>query len=224
MLKSRKHVFWEALIITIVIFLAGILLGVLIETSNSNKINNLYTLSEISLNDAVAASTLSKTLNLDCSSIKENNIEFANKIYEEAKLLEKYEESGKITDNMKILHRKYDLLRTLIWMNNQEALEKCNNYELVVYLYEYETQDTVKKATQNVWSKILLEAKTQNDNILLLPIAADQNLTSLNLLIDKYEVKQFPAVIINNKEVLYSLENSQTINENIASTNTLLIN
>ena len=211
MLKSKKHVFWEALIITIVIFLAGLFFGMLIETGNSAKISNLYLKSEISLTDAMATSRLTEDFDFDCDSIKQSNIDFANQIYEEAELLEKYEDSGRLTDSMKFLHKKYDLLRTLLWISNQNSLERCNNYDLIIYLYEYESEDVVKKATQNVWSKIILDVKIQNDDILLLPIAADQNLTSLNLLVNKYNITQFPALIINNEKVLYDIKNTTSV-------------
>lgn len=211
MLKSRKHVLWEALVITIVIFLAGLFLGMLLETSNSVEISNLYTQSEISLTDAMATARLTEEFDFDCDAIKQGNIDFANRIYEEAKTLEEYEESGKLTDSLELFHKKYDLLRTLIWTSNQKSLERCENYDLLVYLYEYGSEDTIKKATQNVWSKILLDAKKQNDDILLLPIAADQNLTSLDLLIDEYNVTQLPALVINNEQVLYELQNVEQI-------------
>jgi len=211
MLKSKKHVFWEALIITIVIFLAGIFLGMLIETGNSNKINNLYLQSEISLTDAMAGLKLTEVSDLDCEALKTNNINFANQVYEEAKLLEKYETSGKLTEGMKLLHKKYDLLRTILWINNEESLTRCDNYNLIVYLYEYETEQLNKKATQKVWSKILLDTKQERDDILLIPIAADQNLTSLNILIDKYKIKQFPSIIINNNQTIYTLTNINQI-------------
>ncbi len=211
MLKSKKHVFWEALIVTIVIFLAGIFLGMLIETGNSNKINNLYLQSEISLTDAMAGLKLTEVSNLDCEALKINNINFANQVYEEAKLLEKYETSGKLTGGMKLLHKKYDLLRTILWMNNQDSLSRCDNYNLIIYLYEYETEQITKKATQKVWSKILLDAKQEQDDILLIPIAADQNLTSLNLLLTQYKIEQFPAIIINNNQTIYELTNINQI-------------
>lgn len=211
MLKSRKHVLWEALVITIAIFLAGLFLGMLIETSNSVEISNLFTQSEISLTDAMATSRLTEDFDFDCDAIKKNNIDFANRIYEEAQILEQYEASGKLTDTMKLLHKKYDLLRTLLWTSNQKSLNRCNNYNLIVYLYEYNSDDTTKKATQNVWSKILLEVKNEDTNILLLPIAADQDLTSLNLLMNEHEITQFPALVINNNEVLYELNNVNQI-------------
>ncbi len=211
MLKSKKNVLWEALIVTIVIFLAGLFLGMLIETSNSVEINNLFIQSEISLTDAMTTSRLAEDFDFDCDVIKQSNIDFANRIYEEAKTLEEYEESGKLTESMKLLHKKYDLLRTLLWTSNQKSLDRCENYNLIIYLYEYNSESINEKATQNVWSKILLDAKKQNDNILLLPIAADQNLTSLDLLINEYGVTELPAIVINNEKILYELTNIDQI-------------
>ena len=206
-LKSKKHVFWEALVITIAIFLIGLFIGMLIETGNSNKISNLYLRSEIGLVDGTATLQISEDSNISCESIMESNINFANKIYDEAKLLEEYDASGKLSDNIKLLHKKYDLLRTLLWISNQNTLKKCDNFDLIVYLYEYETEDTTRKATQKVWSRLLLDIKLENENMLLIPIAADQELSSLDLLMNKYNITQFPAVVLNNKKVLYNLDN-----------------
>lgn len=210
MLKSKKNVIWEALIVTVAIFLAGLFFGVLMEQGNSAKISNLYLQSEISLADAMATSRLTEDFRFNCNEIRQGNIDFANRIYEEAKLLEKYEESGELTNGMALLHKKYSLLRTLLWTSNQKSLDRCHNYNLVVYLYESQNEDTAVKAKQNVWSKILLDIKMENNNILLLPIAADQNLTSLDLLIGGHGITQLPALIINNDKVLYSLESVES--------------
>lgn len=211
MLKSKKHVFWEALLVTIVIFLAGLFMGMLVETGNSNKMYDLYLQSEISLGDATATSRLIETRDLDCETIRESNIKIANRIYEEAKLLELYENSGKLTESMKLLHKKYDLLRGLLWTSNQKSLERCNNYNLIVYLYEYEAEETSKKVTQRVWSKILQTLRTQSYNFLLLPIAGNQNLTTIDYLMEEYNVEQLPAIVINNEHVLYELDSAKPI-------------
>ncbi len=211
MLKSNKNVFWEALVVTVLIFLMGLFLGMLIETGNSNKISNFYINSEIDLVDGLAILELSKDITITCDALKEENINFANRIYDEAVLLEEYESAGILTDNLKILHKQYDLLRTLIWIGNQEAFKRCNNYGMIVYLYEYNTEDPEKTATQNVWSKALLDLKNENKDLLLIPIAADQNLSSLEVLIKSYNIKSFPAVVVNNKDVLYKLEDLSRI-------------
>ena len=212
MLKSKKNVFWEALVVTIVIFLAGLLFGIYMESLRSEEIDQFYTQSEISLTDTASFASILEGDDFDCDIVKQANLDLANKVYEEAVLLEQYEESGRITDGMKLLHRKYDLLRTIMWTSNQNFLERCENYDLVVYLYEYETEEVNAKATQSVWSKILRDLKNEmSDDLLLIPIAADQNLTSLDLLMEKYDVSSFPAVVVNNEEVLYELDNVDQI-------------
>lgn len=213
MLKSKKNVFWEALLVTVVIFLGGLFLGMLIEAANSTKISNLYLQSEISLTDAASTANLAEDITLDCKTIKEQNINVANRIYEEAKLLELYEDSGKLTETMQFLHKKYDLLRTLLWTSNEKALERCDNFNMVVYLYDYGSEDTNIKATQNVWSKILLDIREQSFDFMLLPIAANQNLTSMEFLKEKYEIKQLPALVINNEHTLYELDNAREVLE-----------
>jgi len=205
MLKSRKHVFWEALIVTIFVFLVGFLVGIYIEQSNFNKLNDYSTLSEVSLMDGIALVELSKE-NFSCEILREKNIEFADKVFEEAKLLEEYEESGKLTESIKILHKKYDMLRTLAWISNSNAIDKCQNYDLIVYLYEYNPEGVNKKAAQSVWSRKLLDYKNENPNSVLLPISANQEITSLKILIEKYGVEKIPSVIINNERVIYEYD------------------
>lgn len=191
---------------TVAIFVVGLFIGMLIETGNSEKVSQLYLESEISLVDGMGVTFLSDKYNIACDKIKEENIRFANEVYEEAKLLERYEERGDLTDTTEVLHKKYDLLRTLIWMSNEDTVSRCNNYDLVVYIYDYNSEDTDKKAMQNVWSTILGDLKEEREDLLLLPIAGDQNLSSLNVLMDEFEIKELPVVVVNNKWVLYTLE------------------
>ncbi|MBA7598181.1 hypothetical protein ES703_05192 [subsurface metagenome] len=202
MIKNTKSVFWQALILTIIVFAVGIFLGIAYEGSKIDEISDYYVLSEIFLMDSFALSKLTDVIGTglaSCDVLVGANIEFADKIYEEAYILEKYEESGKLSEALKILHRKYDLLRTLLWINLMDIPDKCKeNVSVVVYLYEYETEDLTKKATNRVWSKILFDLKQEMENkIILIPIAADSDLTSLNSLISKYNIPEYPVVIID---------------------------
>ena len=202
MIKNTKGVFWQALILTIIVFAVGIFLGIAYEGSKIDEISDYYVLSEIFLMDSFALSKLTDVIGTglaNCDVLIDANIEFADKIYEEAYILEKYEESGKLSEALKILHRKYDLLRTLLWINLMDIPDKCKeNVSVVVYLYEYETEDLTKKATNRVWSKILFDLKQEMENkIILIPIAADSDLTSLNSLISRYNIPEYPVVIID---------------------------
>lgn len=211
-LKNAKHVFWQALFLTMLFFFLGLVLGVYIEQLRSDNANVIFYQSEISLYDSFALGKLLDNPAVSCKDLKSADIDFANKIYNEAKQLEKFEAVDDLTNSLKVIHRKYDLLRTLLWMNIINVKKNCGKLNTVVYLYQYNVADIQISSEQNVWSKILRDLKEKNgNNLILIPIAVNQNIISLNYLIKTYKVKQFPAVILNEKTVLYKPESVKNL-------------
>lgn len=218
-LNNRRRVFWEALFLTVVVFFFGILIGVGYEATKSSQMNDYYTQSELSLMDVFALNSMMDLNSENCSVLTKANLDFADRIYEEAKVLELYESVGKVTKDMEVIHKRYDVLRTFLWINTIKTSERCNNnYSTVVYLYQYFTGDLVQKAEQNVWSKILSDLKDEQGNkILLIPIAADSNLTSLDSLTAKYNITKYPVVIINQKYVIRQLDSVKELEQYLNS-------
>lgn len=211
--ENSKNAFWMALIVTTAIFILGLTLGFILENSRTQKIEEFYAQSEVSLIDSIS---LTKFLEIDsknCEQVALSQKEFANRIYKEALVLEDYESAGKITEELKVAHKKYDLMRTILWMNILETEESCSErVDAIVYLYEYETDEINKKASQSVWSRILFEIKQKKqDNLILIPIAANNNLSSLDLMLKKFNISELPALVINNKDVIYELTSSETL-------------
>lgn len=215
MLKSKKNVFWEALLVVILIFSFGFFIGAIMEQSMYDEMNSFYLQSEISFSDGMLLNNLVYSGEYSCEELMASNILFADRIYDEAKLLEQYSEAQKLDEKMDVAHKKYDLLRTYLWVNNNKILEKCGaDYDLVIYLYEYEAEDITKQAIQNVWSKILVKSKdTLGNDVVLIPIAIDQGIISLDVLISDLKIEQFPAVVLNNKEILYTIDSVEEFNE-----------
>ena len=212
MLESKKHVFWQALLLTILFFVLGLVFGVYLEQLRSENFNNDFYQSEISLYDSLAITKLSEGGFISCTDMRQVNVDFADKIYAEARNLDKLEEKSQLTESLKTIHRKYDLLRTILWMNIIDVNKKCQNTDTIVYLYTYNTEDLKIKSEQVVWSKILGDVKERNGNeVVLIPIAVDTDLTSLDILLKKFGVEKYPAVIINEKQVLYDLESAENI-------------
>jgi hypothetical protein len=225
MLKSKKHVFWEALLITIVVFFGGVLLGVGFENQRTDKIEQYYAISEVSLIDVIVLQELGDLSDADCSALINANIDFANKIYEEALILQNYEDANKLTDDLKITHKKYDLLRTFVWINSLEIFERCSEEEFtpVVYLYEYETEDLDKRAVQNVWSRILEDLKAKRgDEVILLPIAGNNDLSSVDAMIEQFDIERLPVIIIGNKEKLYELSSVSEIEKILEESDSMI--
>jgi len=202
MLKSQQHVFWEALLVTILIFIIGIFLGIMFEGSRLSTINEYYAQSDISLMDMIVFQDLVKSNDTSCQTLIESNIKFADKIYEEALLLSKYDNEP-LTSGAELAQKRYALLRTLLWMSTTKTQEKCaNEFNSVIYLYEHNTKDLTKKAEQKVWERILQDLKEEfGPEIILIPIAVDEEFISLNSIIKTYDIQKLPAIIINNQPI-----------------------
>jgi predicted phosphatase len=162
--------------------------------------------SEVSLYDSFALGEILKNSKSSCEILERVSINFADKIYEEARELEKFDSSNKLTNSIKSIHRKYDLLRTLLWANVINLKERCE-INTVVYLYVYDTQEISSRSKQVVWSRILGELKfSRGNDFILIPVAVDNEILSLDYLVEEYGVEEFPAVIVNEKDVFYDHE------------------
>ena len=216
MLNNKKRVFWEALLLTLLVFLIGFLAGVLFEEKRVNIIEEYYVQSENSLMDLLALNNFANLNNLSCDVLINSNIDFANRIYDEAKILEEYEASGRLTDNLNLQHKKYDIMRTFLWINTIKTDEICSNTKrenhVVVYLYTYSVQDLTIKATNSVWSKILEDLKEKHGNeIILIPIAVDNDVGSLNSILQNFNVTKYPALIVDNSKIIEELSSVEEV-------------
>ena len=214
----KKYVFLQALFLTIVMFLIGMYIGIAFEDKNLDNAQTFFSQSETSLMDIMALNDLLDSGKVSCDLLQQTNFDFANKIYHEAALLDDYEKSGRITDNFLYIHRKYDLLRTVLWMNAIKVKEQCNNsFSTVVYLYNYEVEDLIIKAEQTVWSKLLYELKQdEGENILLIPIARSDDFISLEALTNSLGITQYPVVIVNEEHVFYDITSIEEIKNSIS--------
>ena len=220
MLGNKKNAFWEAFLIAGVVFILGLLLGLFVEQNRVQQVNDYFSEAETSLIDSVALSN-SLDIGNNCQDLISTNIQFADSIYQQAVLLEQYEQAGKISDSIMIAHKKYDLLRTILWQNLIKINDKCpGKFNFVIYLYNYNPPGLNEKAVQNVWSKILYELKQkEGSNVVLVPISASSNLSSLNYLMKEFNVSDLPAVIINDKTVVYNLTSTADLEKYLIKPN-----
>ena len=189
------------------------LIGAAFERNKLDEVEQYYAKSEVLFMDLYALNDRIDSQAETCGVLINTTIELADNIYEEAFLLEKYDNSGKITEGLRIVHRKYDMLRTLLWMNSIKISEKCKgDFNAVVYLYEYDSKDLAKKATQNVWGRLLFDLKQEKGNkILLIPIAVNSDLISLDALIEPFGIRKIPAVVIDETYVIEELSSVEDL-------------
>jgi hypothetical protein len=204
MLIKNKNVFWEAFIMALFVFGTGILLGIFIENSREDKLAKLYANSEIDLLDVQIQSEILNLNVLNCDEAIIKNIEFGDRVYNDAKLLDQYEEASNLKSSLIQQHKKYDLLRTLLWLNSIKIKEKCGNesFHTVVYLYDYQPLALEEKSKQKVFSRFLEDLKSKEGNkILLIPIARNLEISSLDLFINSYDINQ-TSIIVDERLVI----------------------
>jgi hypothetical protein len=198
----KYPIFTKALALTIVVFVVGLYLGIVLEDSRLDKIGKYYLESEISLMDILSLNNLAESSGVSCEVLKEANFELVDRVYEEARLLEEYERTGRLSEEINDFHKKYDVLRTYLWIDAVQIRERCDNFNTVVYIYNNSNEDLAIKAKQNAWSNILYDLKeVEKENILLISLDIGADLVSLNSILKNYQVEKYPVVIINEEEV-----------------------
>jgi hypothetical protein len=201
-MASQKLAFLYGLIFAIIVFFIGFLIGFSIENIRNNYAYQSYVQSEIGLNDARLQNQILSYFDVkECQIIQENNILFGDKLYEESKTLEKYDQSNELSGFIKTEHKKFDLLRAIFWLNSMNIKEKCNSsYINVIYVYDFVNPSIPQLAEQQVMSNILSELKSQyGNNIILIPFAGDNDLTSIETLKVYYNITKLPTILINEK-------------------------
>lgn len=203
-LFGNRNAFWQALIFTLIVFCFGIIMGFFIEDHRANYVNNNLLDSEISLLDEQLAVKSIADFNLSCDFSARKLFSFADDVYLSALKLEDYDGASTFTNQLAALHKRYDLLRLTLWLESIKVRKNCkSDFHTLVYLYDYKSDDFEKKAKQVYYSRVLGELKEKNkESILLIPIAVNMNLSSVDFALSQYNVTNFPNIIIDEREVV----------------------
>ncbi len=213
MIKNQKRIFLYALLLTLIIFNFGIFMGYMLETSRVNKINTLYLEAEMELLDQRIQKDALELIELDCELLVQENVNFADRIFQEALLIQRYEDANRMNEEIAFQHKRYDLLRTLFWINSIRIKQKCgSDYHNVVYFYEFNNPSIKQESKQRFFSNLLIEIKEEYGNkVMLIPIAADNDLPSIKLLMNEYNITELPVILIDENIKITDLEVKEDI-------------
>lgn len=212
-INNRYRVIVESFILAVIIFVVGFSIGFYIENSRVNQVMDQYNINEVQSLDLKLQNYYYQIMdNNSCNSAIEQNFIFADNLYTQGLQLEKYEDANKISDTLKIEKEKYVLLKTELWLNSILLKQKCKNpFDTVVYFYT-NNPSPQKDVEQTTVSNVLKEVKDKTGNkMILLPIAGDMGLGAVDIQISNYNITSFPAILINEKVVLYGFHTAEEI-------------
>ena len=193
-----KHAFWQALVFTAIVFFLGMILGFFFESKQSEDIRSHLVDSELNIIDEQLRQRIITDSNVSCSLAKESLFLFADKIYDEAIELEDADATGRLED-LTLLHKRYDLLRALLLFEAQQLKERCNDdFHIINYLYLYNLDDVEISSKQNYFSRQILDLKENHPSeLIIIPIAVDTNLASVDVFVRFMGINSYPTMIID---------------------------
>ena len=201
----QKDVLWKAAFLTSVVFILGLSAGVYLDLSRVGESAQKLSDMELQWNDARLQSLFYADMANDsasCAAALAANLQFNERIYAEGTVIQKYEDVNRFAPQLLQEKRRYALLQLQFWLNSIELKKTCSaDYSTVVYFYSH--YDRSLENTQDVQSAVLAELKSKCGNsILLIPLPADLDLVSINLVKEKYGIKEMPSVLVDEKTVL----------------------
>ena len=213
----QKDMFWKAGIVTLVIFISGVLLGYILENNRINEVRQDYRDLEKQWADAKIQSTFYQLMTPSfCNESIKENLNFADRVYDEGLKLEKFEDKNIISDEILYDKERYVLLKLEFWLNSVYLKNKCNtNYTNLIYFYA-QNPTLTQKAAQNTQSLILKDLKDKHgQEIMLIPLPIDLDIATINILKDKYKITDVPTILINEKIKLDGVNSIEAIENTI---------
>ena len=214
--KPQRDIFWKALVYTIIIFFVGMFFGYLLENQRVNKIEGEFEDLILEWNEEeVLSSYYQSVLNEDfCKEAIRRNIIFGDKIYEAGLKLETYEDSNRFRVNLFNEKRNYALLKSKFYINSKIIKEKCDaDYEYVFYFYLDDPEIEVDQK-QRTMSRVLLDLKYElGDKIILMPFAVDLGTGIVDIMVDKYNIENYPAIVLKENIILEDIHTKDELME-----------
>jgi hypothetical protein len=215
----KKYVLLKAAVITIVIFSAGILVGMWLDGQRYIEIKNDITDLTIDWNDARLQSLYYQTVNGEkdfCAPALETNKHLSEKIFSRGEQLERYEEINRFSDEVLEQKKIYALLQMQLWMNSVTLKKKCDaNYTTALYFYSHYAEG-IEEEQQDIQSSVLVDAIHRcNGTLVVFPIPIDMEIDSIDIIKLQFNITSVPAVLINEKTVLDGLQTAEQISEQV---------
>ncbi len=198
---SQKSVFWQALVLTIIVFLLGVGLGYILERGRLNEIQEETFKIQTDWEDSRLANIYFQNLNPQyCDSAIKQNLLFGDRIYQQGLKIDEYDQAAPLTEKKIDTERKrYALFKTEFLLNSISLKEKCNaNYDILIYFFVSNPTIEVSSA-QNVQANILRDLKEDlGSKLMLIPLPTDLDISIINLLTEAHNIISYPAILIND--------------------------
>jgi len=205
---DKMNSYSKPLMLTILVFLIGIFGGIVLDSMRAEIVKDNLSESEILWEDTRLLSMYINVIGDEqCDAAFQENLEYNEKIYNYGKDIEEKLYANTFSSELRQEWRKYNLLQFQFWLNSIELKEKCGfDYSNVVYISRKDISPNGETVNNKLQSEILLEMKDKcGQDMMLIPLTADANLETIDVVVDQYNITEFPSVVINEEYVFQGL-------------------
>ncbi len=205
--------FWKALVLTVVVFLLGVLLGFALERNRIGDIEKEFQKIDLQWNDAKLQTLYYQNIEPKfCDSAISENLGFGDKVYKEGLKIEDYDRASFLTSDLELEKKKYALLKVEFWLNSIVLKEKCNaDYVNLVYFFANDPDFSVE-TEQDTQAEILKDLKEKyGKTLMLIPLPIDLDISMINIMRETYDIKKTPTLLINEKIKLEGLQDIEDV-------------
>ncbi len=200
------------------IFLIGIFGGMVLDSIRADIVENNLSESEIMWEDARLLNMYINVIGQEqCDAAFRENLEYNDKIYGYGKDIEDKLEANVFSSELTQEWRKYNLLQFQFWLNSIELKDKCGfDYSNVVYISRMDITPNGETVDNELQSQILLNLKDKcGQNMMLIPLTADADLETIDVVVGQYNITEFPSVIIDEEHVFQGLTSTEELEEHL---------
>jgi hypothetical protein len=217
----KRNYFAIAGVITGIIFILGIVVGVQLDLMKSDGIQERYRQTELDWLDVQLKSDYYKFSpdSVDyCDLMIKSNMDFADTVYARGLEIQRYEEQSKILTGLREDKIEYALLKFQFWLDAIKLRDSCDaDYQTVIYFYK-DSPTGFEEVYQNAQSNVLLEVKDKlGQEIILVPLPIDLDIEVIDLLVEQFNIKETPTVVINEEIVLAGVVSQQKVIQELNS-------
>ncbi len=191
--EMDKMKYFAVLLLTIIIFASGILLGNYISGEKAEQLNEVQ--ENIKLR-TLGAETQFQLMTMDpCQFI--NSTPLTQDLYELSEKLDHLETlMGKDSDQVKRLKERYSILEIRHWLYTKKTNEECGTNHTPI-LYFYSNQGDCAKCEEQGYVLTYLRRKYPNLRVYSFDIHMEN--PALNTVKDIYDVRQPPTLIVGSR-------------------------
>jgi len=200
----KNSIYIEALVLSVFIFLSGIMVGIWLDNYRVSKIREELLSDSVFWDDSLFLTKFTQLYeSSSCDEALKMNLLYNQKIYERGKEIEDAIKLNQFAPEMKEELKRYTLMQVQFWFNSIELKKRCNfTYHTVVHLQQFYPASEQARIDNMAQSNVMLQLKNICGNkIMLIPITTDLNLTTTEAILAKYNITRLPAVIIDEEKV-----------------------